>query len=529
MNVEDIPHQQQQQPQWPKQVADLSKVPICSDKNSSLSESSLNPNAAVFIPSYIRFSGNVNSSQLPKESSAESKKTEMRTESTTTLVNQEIVGDAVVHQKRTDAQNRHIQRQLFNLLKQMGNQSLPLAQIQFSLIANGLGVSVQFMLPEVTVTTPTTTTPAGSKFKLDTEACQAAAIRLMVGNKPTRGQALIMPFLCRMSEILTRSQSEKKLEKPSLCPRCESLPTKPSYTELEIERQIDYIKAFEKVINDDGGRRYQEAFKELCHKLGLAAPNDQLNYFGCCVLEEGGAGSELQLNHKQDHIPSTSQYSKSNKNTKLDENQTSEEDINQNSNNNNNANANANTECFHTDADDQLPYDWDTFTTDFSTMTNYSYANVGGSDVHVNHLAESPRERKQLSPSKKFHKSATQGSGTISKSKANVSSSYSKLFKINAMKCNSAQVGARKTGLHKDKERWRHSMPGRSTAAGAVTKTTAEPHYLASNRSKLHQREGHPKSSQIRNQMTELTKSHIVKAAANCEVTKSQQIDAMHT
>lgn len=517
---EDIP---QQQPQCPKQIAGLSEGPISSDTSSSPCESSLNPNAAEFIPSFIRCSGDVKSDQLTKESSEELKKTEKKTESTTTLVNQEIVGDAVVHQKRTDAQNRHIQRQLFNLLKQMGNQNLPLAQIEFSLIANGLGVSVQFMLPEVTTTTTTPTTPAGSKFKLDTEACQAAAIRLMVGNKPTRGQALIMPFLSRMSEILTRSQSEKKVEKPSLCPRCESLPNKPSYTELEIERQIDYIKAFEKVINDDGGRRYQQAFKELCHKLGLAAPDDHLNYFECCVLEEGGAESELQPNPKEDHIPSTSQYSKSNKNTKQNEDQTSDEDIIQNNNNN------ASNKCYYTDPDDQLPYDWDTFTTDFSTMKNYSYANVGGSEVHVNHIDESPRERKQLSTGKKFHKSATQGSGILTKSKANVSSSYSKLFKMNTMKCNSAQVAARKTGLHKDKDRWRHSMPGRSTASGAVNKTTAEPHYLTSNRSKLLQREVHPKSSQIRNQMSELTKSHIVKAATKCEVTKSQQIDTMHT
>lgn len=502
MNVDDIP---QQLSHW---------------------RSLLNPNAAEFIPSYIKCGGNVKTSQPTTESNAKLKQPEKRTESTTTLVNQEIVGDAVVQQKRTEGQNRLIQRQLFNLLKQMGSQSQPLAQIEFSLLASGLGVSVQFMLPEVLKTT-TATNAAGEEIKLDAETCQAAAVQLLVGKKPTKGQALIMPFLCRMSEILTRSQSEKKTEKPSLCPRCESLPNKPSYTELEIERQIDYIKAFEKVINDDGGRRYQQAFKELCDKLGLAAPNDQLNYYDCCLLEgeEGGTRSELKINPRHDHIPSTSQYIKSNTNTKQEENQTSEEPINQNK-------SNANKESFYTDPEEQSTYDWDTFTTDFSTMNNnYSYALVGGSEVNVNQVNESSRERKQLASNKKFHLSVPQGSATLSKSKANVSSSYSKLFKMNTMKCNSAPAGVRKIqnpSLHSDKELWRHSMPGRSAAAGAVAKTTAESHFLSSNRSKLHQRKGHPKSSQIRSQITELNRSHIVKATANCEANKPQQSDTVH-
>lgn len=483
-----------------------------SGKSKSACQSWLNPNAPEFIPSYIRCGDSLDSSPSPSKELDASLQLQMdqRTESSTTLVNQELVGNANMPQKRTEAQIRHIQRQMFNLLKQMGNnQNLPLAQIQFSLAANGQGVSVQFMMPETAKLTS-----AVGKQKLDADACQAATVRLEVGQKPTKGQALIMPFLSRMSDIITRSQTELKIEKASTCSRCipEPAPKEKSYTELEIEQQIEDIKAFGKLTSDNGGRCYQDAFKELCDKLGLVTQDKQLKYFGCCVHGAGagtGAGgeAELQINQLPSRNPKPNQFPKLNTNTKLDESQSSDED-----------------KCnkdFNTDDDDPTPYDWDTFTTDFETMKTY-YANAGRSVVHLNKRIESPRERRRepVPPNEEFNLGVPPNPTTISKSKANINSSYPKLFRVNQMKCNSLQVTGRKVGQHKDKERWRHNLQGRSTVVGAVTKSTGESLYSSNHRPKSHQREGQTKSAGNRTHLSELTRTQLVEAAANCKVIK---------
>lgn len=493
-------------------------------KSKRLCKSWLNPNAPEFIPSSFRCGGDsVNSSSNLTSNELDSSlqlQMEQKTESSTTLVNpEELVGEATMPQKRSEAQIRHIQRQMFNLLKHMGNnQNLPLAQIQFSLAANGQGVSVQFMMPDTTKAIS-----AVGKQKLDADACQAAIVRLDVGQKPSKGQALIMPFLSRMSEIITRSQNELKMEKPSTCSRCIPVPVpvpvpvpkEKSYTELEIEQQIEDIKAFEKLTTDNGGRCYQDAFKELCDKLGLVTQDKQLKYFGCCVhgagagTGSGGSAAELRINQMTSRNPKPNQFPKLNTNTKLDdENQSSDEE-----------------KCikdFNSDDVDSSPYDWDTFTTDFETMKTY-YANAGRSAVHVNKRIDSPRERRQQvlpPPSEEFPLNLPPSSSNMSKSKANVNSSYPKLFRVNQTKCNNLQVAGRKASLHKEKERWRHNLQGRSTPVGAVTKSTGDSLYSSNHRTKSHPREGQTKSAQNRTHLTELTRSQLVEAAANCKVIK---------
>ncbi|XP_062142368.1 uncharacterized protein LOC133850324 [Drosophila sulfurigaster albostrigata] len=405
-----------------------------SEDSHSLSESSLNPNAAEFVPSYMK----CNEEFAPcKVASCPAKKGDELTTSTTTLVKEEVIGDAQ-HNTRQEVQCR-IQRQLFHLMGEIGNLDIPIEAMQFSLIPNAQGINVQILIPS-----------RSSRLQFDEKLCQASASGLFVeigqqGTLAKAGHPLAIQFLNSMCETLKRdSKYPTQAKEPTICPRCTALPKKNSYTELEIERQIEDIKAFERLIKDDGGTRYQEAFKELCNKLGLTTPEEQL-------LNSGIAAAVPAEQPKTDVCVDQS---------KLSPNE-----------------------------DEDESYDWDSFTPDFDPMQIYRLT-AGENDTHMQ-LNEAQQEQicstnnnDQLNQPP----SMPAMSITTTATTTNLSSAYPKLYKVSAQMKNS-NLQPRKTILHKEKEsklqRYRYSSPVRNgLTTSTMTKKLPEPLYVSGSRAK---------------------------------------------
>ncbi|XP_030557316.1 uncharacterized protein LOC115760210 [Drosophila novamexicana] len=372
----------------------------CMQSNSrSLSDSSLNPNAAEFVPSYMK-SSDADDDEEPHQYQRQEQKPSAS--SSTTLVENTL--------------NR-IQRQLYNLMNQLGNQNLPLTQIRFTLAPNGQGINVQFMALD-----------SGKRQSLNKHLCNSAAFRLEIGdvaehnNRP--GHSLAAQFLSRMGNVLN-DKSEGKL--PSICPKCTALPKKRSFTELEIDRQIEDIKAFEKLINEDAGARYQDAFKQLCQKLGLSTNGGQALDF------ESTETVPLAINEIN--------------------NDDSEVPFNE---------------------DELSTLEWDPYMPELTTMKVYGYSAPSATDVHVNDQGDHQKvHQEQLSLKEDYEMDAQ--TPAMSTTTAPVSTVYPKLYKVNQVKWTSSPgPGPRKTGTHKEKEskiqRWRYSSPAAATTpASAAT------------------------------------------------------------
>ncbi|EDV99137.1 GH13690 [Drosophila grimshawi] len=361
-------------------------------QNRSQSESSLNPNAAEFVPSFMKISDgaydNVNDDDDNQLIS-----------STTTLVNKVINGDGL-HVNRDDSQSR-IQRQLFYLMKQLGTSNLPLSDIQLSLTPNGQGINVQFMPKEY-----------GQRNPLDEQLCMAAGFRLEIGDSVLQSKrpckAVAAQFLSRMSELL-----EEKSEEQTLCPQCTGMPKKCIYTELEIERQIEDIKGFEKLITEDAGTRYQEAFKELCQKLGLTTSGEQ--------SMESTAAPAARQNDELNAV--------------------------------------------------EEPYEWDSFTANYDST--YNCAAPSGFKLPVNKLLDvQQQQRKQ--DQKKQSSSKLNVPTKIQTNMSSSSSTYPKLYKINQGKWTGSQ-GTRVAKASKESkiQRSRFSSLGFMAAAASAAAGTA--------------------------------------------------------
>ncbi|KAI8042030.1 uncharacterized protein LOC128263265 isoform X1 [Drosophila gunungcola] len=227
---------------------------------------SLNPNAVEFVPSYRQ------RSEFP------SFETKTEATSTTTLLRPEIVGDALVENVENGF---HLKRQIFELLSQLGDEQMPLEEITVALLPGGHGLSMTF-----------NTKRSNQQMQpLDPNISifhGRQSLKLTVGdqeklaNRPE--SVLVAQFLCRVNDVL--SEKYEYGGDASVCPKC-TLCCRRSYTELEIEHQIEGIKAFEKFFNFTESTRYQdlvshEAFKDLCHKLGLIVSRDQIHINRAC-------------------------------------------------------------------------------------------------------------------------------------------------------------------------------------------------------------------------------------------------------
>ncbi|KAL7742110.1 hypothetical protein ACLKA6_018354 [Drosophila palustris] len=429
-----------------------------SEDSYSLSESSLNPNAAEFVPSYLKSSEDEECAPYRKTNCPAKAATEEATTSTTTLVRQEIVGDNL-HISRLDSQSR-IQRQLFNMMDQLGSPNHPLSAIQFSLSSDAQGINVLFMMPG-----------GASRPVLDENLCLASGLRVEIGNHESRpGNALAVQFLSRMCAALNGKSQQAK--EPTICPRCTALPKKHSYTELEIERQIEDIKAFEKLINNDAGTRYQEAFKELCHKLGLATPEEQL-------VNSGVSG-----------IPATAAPEPTKEINKLC---TKDHEV-----------------CYNED-EELSGYDWDSFTPEFNHMKVYRLTDANDTEL----IREA--EQELISSKEDYGPNVPPSTPSMSTTTTNVSSVFPKLYKVAQMKCTN---NSRKPATHKDKDsklqRCRITSPSRGGATSATTtKKQTESLLVTGNRTKSHVRELPPKSGVVRNHIPDMAASQVLKA--NCK------------
>lgn len=418
-----------------------------SEDNHSLSESSLNPNAAEFVPSYLKSSEDEDSA--PYQDNHQAQK---NASSTTTLVREENIGDTL-HKSLLDEQSR-MQRQLFNL---MGNSNYPLSTIHFNLSTDAQGINVQFMMSEETNRPPS-----------DDNLCQSG-LRVEIGNHESHpGYTLAAEFLNRMCEVFNGKSQAKE---PSICPRCTALPKKHSYTELEIERQIEDIKAFEKMISNDVGTGYQQAFKELCHKLGLTSPEEPLvnSRFAAAAAAADPMPTKKSTNElfTDDHEVSF-------------------------------------------DGDNNLSdYEWDDFIPEFKTINVCRLTDVIDTDV----IRE---EQEPILLKEDYELNVPPSTPAMFTTTANVSSVFPKLYKKAQMKFKNS---ARKTIIHKDKEsklqRGRHVSPSRG-GTSSNNKKLSEPSYVMGHRSKTLAQDAPPKSEVVKNQISEMATSQNLKD--NCKM-----------
>ncbi|XP_016963680.1 uncharacterized protein LOC108033692 [Drosophila biarmipes] len=223
-------------------------------------EYSLNPNAVEFVPSYRQ------RSEFP------SADTKTEATSTTTLLHPEVVGDAV----NRVANGFHVQHQLLDFLSQLGDEQMPLDEISVGLLPGGQGLSMTFTKKQADqqLQPPDPISPI---------ILERQSLQLAVGDQEKLASrpesVLVAQFLIRVNDIL--SEKCEYSGEGSVCPKC-TLCSNRSYTELEIEHQIEGIKAFEKFFTFTDSTRYQDlvshkAFKELCHKLGLIVSRDQIH------------------------------------------------------------------------------------------------------------------------------------------------------------------------------------------------------------------------------------------------------------
>lgn len=148
-------------------------------------ESSLNPLASEFIPSYLK-----KPKQQPKSGNCDSIWKDRKTEatSTTTLVSKDVA----------DATYLHAQRQLFELLHQLGNKFMPLNSVNVSLAPDGLGINVKFSTEQVGT--------LANKPLLDETVCRNCALNLEISERSSMPRrlpnVLTANFMARMCDIL---------------------------------------------------------------------------------------------------------------------------------------------------------------------------------------------------------------------------------------------------------------------------------------------------------------------------------------
>ncbi|XP_034471673.1 uncharacterized protein LOC117779550 [Drosophila innubila] len=167
---------------------------------------SLNPLASEFIPSYLKNSSNSKPyskmSPGPKKSK-NSQNMKSKTTSTTTLVRREVVGDASY---------LHAQRQLFELLHQLGNKFMPLKAIDVSLSPDGQGINVQFKGEQGTL----------AKQMLDENLCLDASLHLEISERSFMPRklpnVLAANFMARMGDVLNDKMEWNEQSDVTNCP-----------------------------------------------------------------------------------------------------------------------------------------------------------------------------------------------------------------------------------------------------------------------------------------------------------------------
>lgn len=153
--------------------------------SGSLDESSLNPMASEFIPSYLK-KPKLQPNNCNCDNIVEDRKKEETP--TTTLSSRDLA----------DATYLYAQRQLFELLHQLGNKFMPLKSFNVSLAPDGLGINVNFTAEQVG--------PLVNKPLLDETVCQNCAMHVEIGERSSMPRrlpnVLTANFMTRMGAIL---------------------------------------------------------------------------------------------------------------------------------------------------------------------------------------------------------------------------------------------------------------------------------------------------------------------------------------
>ncbi|EDW77881.2 uncharacterized protein Dwil_GK24309 [Drosophila willistoni] len=238
----------------------------------------LNPHAEVFVPSFLK-------SKLNKPEAREPD-TKSEATSTTSLQNDDDENDSGLADDQEDTFN--IQRQIFEFLSQMGDEKLSLDTIKITLLPEGHGINIQFTTDQQELSMPGKSISAEDLKKIKSfkeHLCRQTVLNLDIAdqeklaNKPEN--VLVAQFLQRASELLSEKY-EWNAPNSTKCDKCSIIWANRSYTEAEIEQQIECIKSFEKFISLTGSIKFQDLsdhkeFQELCCKLGLITDKDQVN------------------------------------------------------------------------------------------------------------------------------------------------------------------------------------------------------------------------------------------------------------
>ncbi|KAM8716250.1 hypothetical protein ACLKA7_003177 [Drosophila subpalustris] len=169
----------------------------------SLPNLALNPLASEFVPSYMKNAPIAKPKPKASPNHSPSQKMKSESTSTTTLVRREVVGDASY---------LHAQRQLFELLHQLGNKLMPLKAIDVSLAPDGQGINVQFKGEQGTL----------AKHLLDDNLCQDASLHLEMSESSSMPRklpnVLAANFMARMGDVLNDKMEWNDQLEVSNCP-----------------------------------------------------------------------------------------------------------------------------------------------------------------------------------------------------------------------------------------------------------------------------------------------------------------------
>ncbi|XP_034670150.1 uncharacterized protein LOC117902705 isoform X1 [Drosophila subobscura] len=172
------------------------------------------------------------------------------------------IDDAKTSQRHM--QKVYIQRQIFEFLTELGDEQMPLDTVAVALLPNGRGLNVKFTTKEC----------VGGKHLLDEALCRNTCLTLQLNepevfaSKPET--VLVNQFLIRVNDQL----SEKLEHTQAVVTPKGRMSRHRSYTELEIEQQIEGIKLFDNFFSYTESMRTQDrvtqlAFKELFNSLGM--------------------------------------------------------------------------------------------------------------------------------------------------------------------------------------------------------------------------------------------------------------------
>lgn len=272
---------------------------LCS-QSLSYSEYGLNPHAEEFVPSHLKGSLQNELNVLVKPE----RETKSEATSTTSLFPPESLRnhDTEDQQVNVAADDKddslNVKRQIFEFLSQMGDEKLSLDSIKVTLQPEGQGINIQFTTGQE-LSVPGTSVSTGdikTKKLFKKDLCSQTVLNLdmtdqeKLANKPEN--VLVAQFLLRASEMLSEKFEWNAPTSTTGRPKCLICANR-SYTEMEIEQQIDGIKSFEKFLSLTDSIRFPDLtsnkeFKQLCCQLGLIMNNDQTNSEHSIVSTEIG-------------------------------------------------------------------------------------------------------------------------------------------------------------------------------------------------------------------------------------------------